>query len=217
MKVKVWFTGAGRSEAARGSMGETPQQAARIDDACAAERHRADSLFPLVYEELRAYAHRLFQRQQAPSRTLQPTAIVHEVFLRLASGSAPADAQQRKLWAGRTHFFATAARAMRMVLLDHVRRQRAAKRGGEGGWERVTLELADSGTSENIVDVLALDEALERLEALDPRQAKIVELRLFGGLTMEEVADAVGMSKRAVELDWRMARAWLEAELRDGH
>ncbi len=141
---------------------------------------------------------------ERPGHTLQPTALVHEAFLRLVgSPGVPA---------GRSDFIALAATAMRRVLVDHARARKAAKRGGDR--RRIALDAAQApGEDPGEVDVLALDESLERLAALDPRQARIVELRFFGGLGVEAVASVLGVSARTVEADWRMARAWLRREL----
>jgi RNA polymerase sigma factor (TIGR02999 family) len=165
-----------------------------------------DELLPLVYDELRRQAAR-FLRAQAPGHTLQPTALVHEVYLRLVD-------QPTVEWEGRTHFFGVAARAMRSVLVDHARARHAAKRGGRA--RAVTLGAAHGiagGTADAEVDVLALDEALTRLAALDPRQTQVVELRYFGGLSIEETAHVLGVSGATVERDWKTARLWLRREL----
>jgi RNA polymerase sigma-70 factor (ECF subfamily) len=162
-------------------------------------------LVPLVYDELRALAHHyLPPKGAAGAATLQPTALVHEAFLRLI-GQDAADYQSR------THFLATAATAMRSVLLDYARARGAAKRGG--GWLRITLDEAAALQAETELDLCALDEALARLAQLKQRAARIVELRFFGGMTVEEVADCLGVSVRTVKGDWRTARAWLRAEL----
>lgn len=166
-------------------------------------------LAPLVYDELRALAHQYFPpKGAAGTATLQPTALVHEAFLRLIGHDA-ADYQSR------THFLATAATAMRSVLVDHARARGAAKRGG--GWCRITLDEAAAFQPENEVDLSALDEALARLARLKQRAARIVELRFFGGMSVEEVADCLGVSARTVKGDWRTARAWLRAELAEAN
>lgn len=157
---------------------------------------------PLVYDELRALARSFFGRQRS-DHTLEPTALVHDAYVRLVH-------QDKVDWNGRAHFFATAARAMRQILVNHAEAKGAQKRGG--GWNRVTLAVADTDT-ERVVDILALEEALTRLEALDSRQARVVELRYFARMTIEETASVVGVSPRTVELDWRMAKAWLAKEL----
>ncbi len=154
--------------------------------------------FREAYAALHELAESHFRRQPA-SHTLQPTALVHEAYLRIAGGAAPKD---------REHLLALASRAMRQILVDHARRKHAAKR--DGGGHRVTLSGLDSGPA--VWDVLELDEAIERLEQLDPRQARIVELRFFGGLTVEQAAAALGVSDRTVYLDWQMAKAWLSRE-----
>ena len=164
---------------------------------------QASSLMPVVYEELRRLAARYMNRER-PGQTIQATALVNEAFLRLAS-------ERPRQFAGRTHFLAIAALSMRQILVQRARSRRALKRGGRP--EQVTLDerlLADSGQS---IDVLALDEALTRLAALDPGQARIVELRYFGGMTVEETADAVGVSPATVKREWAVARAWLKRAL----
>lgn len=167
----------------------------------------AASLLPLVYGELRALAQSHFARQSA-DHTLQATALVHEVYLKLARGS---DAR----WNGRDHFFAVAAQAMRQVLVDHARRKRAEKR--QGGGERVQLDhaatFAASPDAARVCDVLDLEDALERLAALDERKARVVTLRFYGGLTNDAVAEVLGIARATVADDWAFARAWLAKEL----
>ena len=158
---------------------------------------------PQVYDELRRLAAN-YLRQERPGQTLQATALVHEAFLRLSK-------EKNQPWKNRTHFLAIAALSMRQILVQRARARRAAKRGGAP--DRVTLDeglLADEGPS---IDVLALDEALTSLATLDPEQARIVELRYFGGLTIEETAEAVGVSPATVKRQWAMARAWLKRAL----
>ncbi len=161
-------------------------------------------LTAVVYDELRnlaaAYLHR--ERQ---GHSLQPTALVHEAFLKLVDINA-VEAKDQK------HFFALAATMMRRVLVEHARTRNAAKRGG--GQHRITLSGLQAADTD--LEVEALDEALNRLAAFDPRQAKIVELRFFGGLSVDEVADTLHISKRTVEGDWTLARAWLHRELAGG-
>jgi RNA polymerase sigma factor (TIGR02999 family) len=157
----------------------------------------------LVYEPLRALAQSYFRRQPDAS-TLQPTALVHEVYLRMV-GKTEVE------WQDRAHFFAICATAMRGILADHARRRRAAKRGGDR--QRVTLSGAALPEREDVVDLLDLDEALMELAALSERQARIVEYRLFAGMTVPEIAHALGVSKRTVDNDWAMARAWIGARL----
>jgi RNA polymerase sigma factor (TIGR02999 family) len=168
------------------------------------DRRAADELLPLVYDEFRALA-RHYLAQERMNHTLQPTALVHEAYMKLVD-------QTRVDWQGKSHFFAVAAQAMRRILVDHARSRQREKRGG--GRARVVLDEAVALSPQKDEDVLALDEALERLAQLDPRQAKVVELRFFGGLNVEEVAEALGVSKRTVEGDWTFARAWLSRELR---
>lgn len=167
------------------------------------EKPGAAALFPVVYDQLRRLAQGYLR--QAP-HTLQPTALVHEVYLRVSRESAaPTD---------RSHFVAVAATAMRQILTDHARRKYARKRGG--GAARVTLDgsaLADGHGEGRAVDVLAVNDALERLAALSERQARIVELQFFGGLTVDEVAQVLEVSKSLVEKEWRRARAWIQSQL----
>jgi len=163
----------------------------------------ANRLLPIVYDRLRGVARHLISSERA-GHTLQPTALVHEAFLKLVD-------QDRVDWVGKTHFFAIGAQAMRRVLVDHARTRARDKRGG--GAPRLQL-IEDAALSpERDEDVLALEEALLKLEREDARQARIVELRFFGGLTVEEVAEVLGVSKRTVEGDWTMLRAWLRREL----
>lgn len=161
-----------------------------------------ERLFSLVYGELRRLA-AYHMRLQSPEHTLQTTALVHEAYLRLAG-------QKRTSWKNRGHFFAVAAQAMRHILVDHARGRRAAKRGG--GVKPSPLDSV-AAAMEDSVDLLALDDALNKLQRLDPRGASVVELRYFAGLTMAEVALALEVSKATVERDWAAARAWLRREL----
>lgn len=157
-----------------------------------------------VYGELRALADAAF-RVQRPDHTLQPTALVHEAFVKLCGAShAP--------WNDRSHFFALAAKAMRQILVDHARAQAALKRGE--GRPRVTLAEGLVGAGEPDCDLLDLDAALEELARLDERQARVVELRLFAGLAVDEVAGMLAISDATVERDWRTARAWIACRLR---
>jgi RNA polymerase sigma factor (TIGR02999 family) len=166
----------------------------------------AEELMPLVYDELRRLA-RSFMARERRDHTLQPTALVNEAYLRLVD-------QTRVDWRGRTHFRAVGARVMRRILIDHARQHGSAKRGG--GQQRVTLgeSLLRSADPElDLTELLNLNEALGRLRELDDRQAQVVELRFFGGLTTEEVAEELGVSKRTVEGDWTHGRAWLKRAL----
>ncbi len=161
-------------------------------------------LAPLVYEKLRSLAGE-FLRHERAGHTLQPTALVHEAYIKLV-GSAAVDFNNR------AHFFGIAARAMRQVLTDHARGYRAAKRGGAER-KRLTLTGALTPAGLSQVDLLALDEALEKLAVVDPRQTRIVELRFLAGLGIEETGHVLGISAPTVKREWRMARAWLRSEL----
>jgi len=165
-----------------------------------------DRLMPLVYDELRRIAARYISRER-PGQTLQATALVNEAYVRLA-------AESTRAFANRTHFLAIAALSMRQILVQRARARRALKRGGAP--QRTTLDealLADEGRS---IDMLALDEALSQLAKVDAAQAHIVELRYFGGLTVEETAEAVGVSPATVKREWAMARAWLKRAIDAG-
>jgi RNA polymerase sigma factor (TIGR02999 family) len=161
-------------------------------------------LIPLIYSELRRIAGSQMRDERA-GHTLQPTALVHEVYLRMAD-------QTRVHWKSRAHFFAVAAKLMRRFLVDHARERAADKRGGH----QVPLEIENFDAeyvSQRPEEILAIEGALQRLEAFDPRQARIVEMRCFGGLTVDEVAEALLISPRSVKREWSMAKAWLRAEL----
>jgi RNA polymerase sigma factor (TIGR02999 family) len=162
-----------------------------------------DELMPLVYDELRRLA-RGYLRRERPDHTLQPTALVNEAYLRLID-------QSQVSWQNRAHFFGIAARLMRQVLINHAVARRAAKRGGEA--ERVSLGDVDHLAVEQEVDLIALNEALKNLERMDPQQGQIVELRYFSGLTIEEVAEVMGISPATVKREWTTARAWLRRAL----
>ncbi|MCL2641809.1 MAG: sigma-70 family RNA polymerase sigma factor [Phycisphaerales bacterium] len=166
----------------------------------------ANKLLPLVYEEIRAIARHYLAHERA-DHTLQPTALIHEAYMKLVD-------HNRVDWQGRGHFFAVAALAMRRILTDHARKHLSEKRGG--GRTRVELNENVALSPQKNEDVLALDEALEKLAKLSPRQAKVVELRFFAGLSVKEVANILNISKRTVEGDWTFARAWLSRELRSG-
>jgi RNA polymerase sigma factor (TIGR02999 family) len=168
------------------------------------ERSAADRLIPVVYDELRRQAARAMRRE-GREHTLQATALVHEAYMRLVD-------QRRVEWRNRAHFFGIAAEVMRRVLIDHARARLAAKRGGGG--MRITLGDASGISAPDVdADVLALHEALDRLAGFDPDQARLVELRYFGGLTIEETAEALGVSAATVKREWVLARAWLRREL----
>lgn len=163
----------------------------------------APQLMPLVYEELRRLA-RAQMRGERSDHTLQATALVHEAYFRLVN-------QPERTWQNRTHFIRVAAQVMRRMLIDYARARRTAKR--EGGLRRVPLEEPLLLTEEQSAEVLALNEALERLAQFDARQSRVVELRFFGGLTVEETAEALGLSPKTVKRDWSVARAWLYREV----
>lgn len=170
------------------------------------DRVTAEDLMPLVYDELRRLA-RAYMSRETPGHTLQPTALVNEAYLRLVDST-------KISWQGRTHFFAVGARVMRRLLIDHARGRRRQKRGA--AWHRVTFSEMLPHLSQrevNLDQLLAMNEALDRLAELDERQARVVELRFFGGLTVPEVAHLLGVSQRTVEGDWTHARAWLKREL----
>ena len=169
----------------------------------AGEPGALDALLPLVYAELHRQAERALRRE-ATGHTLQPTALVNEAYLRLVD-------QSRVSWQNRAQFFGVAARCMRRILVDHARARGAAKRGGPG--VRAGLDDADAAIDEPASLVAAVHEALERLAVLDPEQARLVELRYFGGLTMEEIADVLKVHVNTVTREWSAARAWLFATL----
>lgn len=162
-----------------------------------------DELMPLVYEELRRQASGYLRRER-PNHTLQTTALIHEAYLKLIG--------QEVSWQNRAHFFAIAAQAMRRILVDHAKTRHREKRGGAA--ENLALEeAAFVGVSEKSVDLVNLDEALNRLAKLDQRQARIVELRYFSGLSIDETAEVIGVSNATVRNDWNMAKAWLKQEI----
>jgi|SRR5271169_6346949 len=173
------------------------------------DQEAAARLMPLVYKELRRLAGGYMKRER-PDHTLQATALVHEAYLKLV--------KQRSVdWQGRSHFFGIAAQLMRRILIDHARSHLRAKRGG--AQQVLPLDEALVFSPGQSADLMRLDEALERLAKLDPRQSKIVELRFFGGLSIEETAEFLGISPKTVKRDWSVAKAWLHGELRqkDGH
>jgi RNA polymerase sigma factor (TIGR02999 family) len=179
-----------------------------LESAGAGEPAAMDQLFSVVYDELQRIAHRQL-RLERTGHTLETSGLVHEAYLKLVG-------LDRIEWRGRSHFFAAAAGAMRRILIDHAESRRALKRGG--GQRRVTLDegslpspaLLDDGSLD---DLLALDQALERLRTLDERQARVVECRFFSGMTIEEMAEALDVSPMTVKRDWTAARAWLNREL----
>ena len=160
-------------------------------------------LLPLVYEELRKLARDRMSRENA-GQTLQATALVHEAYLRLV------DVDEPQRWQGRGHFFAAAAEAMRRILIDNARRRKAHKRGN--GWQRQELEAVAAPEPDD--ELLALDEALQKLSSIEPAKAKLVELRYFAGLTGEQAAEVLGISPTTADRHWAYARAWLQTEIR---
>jgi RNA polymerase sigma-70 factor, ECF subfamily len=170
------------------------------------DEHALDRLAPLVYRDLRRVAARLL-RSERPGHTLQPTALVNEAYLKL-SGQAKAQ------WQNRTHFFAVASRVMRQILVDHARSHQRAKRGGRTAV--LPLEEAMVFVPERSADLLALDQAMNRLDFVDSRKVKVVELRFFGGLSNEEIAEVLQISPNTVMRDWNMAKAWIRREIEGG-
>jgi RNA polymerase sigma-70 factor, ECF subfamily len=168
------------------------------------DREALENLLPVVYDELHRQAIRMFSRERA-GHTLQPTALVNEVYLRLVD-------QREANWQNRAQFFALAAQMMRRILVSHARSRRAAKRGG--GEHLLTLQEGLASAPERDVNLLALDEALSRLEAIDAEKSKMVELRFFSGLSVEETADVMGVSPRTIDRQWQTAKAWLFREIR---
>lgn len=166
-------------------------------------REAVDQVTPLIYGELRRLA-ASYMRRERPGHTVQATELVHEAYLRLVD-------QRAVTWQNRAHFLGVAAQVMRYILLDYAKGHRAAKRGG--GAEKVQLDEALAGAENGVLDILCLDDALTRLAAIDANQAKIVELRFYAGLSVEETAEAMSISTATVKREWRMARAWLQREL----
>jgi len=176
-----------------------------LADLCRGKQNVAPKLVPLVYEELRRLA-RHYMRQERSDHTLQTTALIHEAYLRLVE-------QRDTNWKSRTHFFAMAAQLMRRILIDYARASQTAKRGGNA--ETVSLDEEPMVFSQaRSGELIALDEALTRLAHLSPRQSQIIELRFFGGLSVEETADVMQIAPRTVKRDWSVARAWLHREVR---
>jgi len=163
-----------------------------------------EKLMPLVYSELRRLASNYLRRERG-EHTLQPTALVNEAYLKLVD-------QRNPKWQNRAHFFGIAAQLMRRILVDHARQHQAAKRGGSSQ-KRISLTGAEAFAKQPEVDLLALNEALDELAKMDPQQSRIVELKFFGGLSIEEIAEVLGIGHATVERDWKMARAWLRRQL----
>ena len=164
-----------------------------------------DRLIPLVYDELRRIAHRYVQRER-DGHTLQTSALVNEAYLRLAG-------QHKVSWQNRAHFFAVTAQVMRHILIDHARRRRYAKHGGEA--RQIPIKDASGMSMERAAELIALEEALDELAKLDRRKSSVVELRYFGGLSLEETAEVLGISLMTVRRDWRAAKAWLYRRMKD--
>jgi len=167
------------------------------------DKEAIDQLMPIVYDELRRQAARYLRREQ-PGHTLQTTALIHEAYIRLVD-------QRNVQWQNRAHFFGIAAQLMRRILVDHARTKKRVKRGGSD--VRVSLDDATVAVKGQDLDVVALDEALERLAKIDEQQSRVVELRFFSGLTVEETAAVMRISAATVKRDWSMAKAWLHREL----
>ena len=184
-------------------MAETGEITALLADARQGDRHAVETLVPIVYQELRRLA-QYYMQGERPDHTLQATALVHEAYLKLAGPGA-------QDWRDRAHFFAAAAQVMRNLLVDHARSRRRLKRGG--GCE-VSLEEAVTLAAVENEELLEIDAALARLTKIDARQSRIVELRYFGGLSVEETAAVLDVSERTVRREWQMAKAWLHAEIR---
>ncbi len=163
-----------------------------------------EKLMPLVYSELRRLASNYLRRERA-EHTLQPTALVNEAYLKLVD-------QRNARWQNRAHFFGIAAQLMRRILVDHARQRQAVKRGGVDQ-QRLSITSAEAVVKQPEIDILALNEALDELAEMDPQQSRIVELKFFGGLSIEETAEVLGISHATVERDWKLARAWLRRQL----
>ncbi len=164
-----------------------------------ADKNGLDAMLPLVYDELHRLAVQYLSRED-PGHTLQPTALVHEAYLRLVD-------QRRVDWRNRAQFIGVAAGMMRRILVDHARDRLARKRGS--GAQQVSLSLVEAPSGQPDVELIALEQALEELAAMDPRKARVVELKFFGGLTIEEISEVLGISEATVEREWSFARAWL--------
>ncbi|HTB16636.1 MAG TPA: ECF-type sigma factor [Bryobacteraceae bacterium] len=182
---------------------DTPDPADSLAEAYRLRPETPEELFGLVYNELRQVA-RAYMRRERADHTLQATALVNEAYLRLFHG-------QKFQWQNRKHLFCTVARTMRRVLMDHARKHGAERRGGE--FEKIVLDEQGPAIFRDLPEFLALGEALDRLAQLNPRQAQVVELHSFGGLTDEEAAEVLGIGVKTVQNDWRFAKAWLKTEI----
>jgi RNA polymerase sigma factor (TIGR02999 family) len=169
------------------------------------DQEALNRLMPLVYDELHRLASR-YLRHERVGHTLQTTALVHEAYLKLVD-------QKKANWHNRVQFFAAAAKVMRHVLVDYARSRKAAKRGGD--YCRLSLDEAAISSQDKDADLLVLNEALDNLAAIDPQQSRVVELRVFGGLTVEDTAEALGISARTVKREWSMAKAWLHQQIKN--
>ena len=188
-------------------MSDEPRSVSHVLTAhLAGEPGAADELFELVYEELRQLADRRMQAER-PDHTLEATAVVHEAWLRMVD-------LERMEWRSRTHFYAVAAQAIRRVLIDHARKKHSDKRGGDR--QREPLFELEGWAAQRGIDLIEFDDLLGRLAALHPRKARIVELRFFGGLGLDETAHVLAVSRDTVKRDWRTARAWLNEQLAEG-
>ena len=203
-------TPADKSNHADLSQGEVTQL---LEGLSKGDREVACRIFPLLYDELRRLAGSYFRNQPA-DHTLQPTVLVNEAYLKLIESPNLA-ANDRQ------HFLAIAARAMRQILVDHARGKKREKRGGDGAgnaqqpkkWQRITLSDVSTPTPDHVIDLIALDEALTELAAKDERKARLIELRFFGGLTLEETSEALNIARSTASEEWRFARAWLSTRL----
>ena len=189
---------------------EVPKDVENITDLLVSygrgDKESLDKLMPVVYDELRRQAARYLRREQ-PGHTLQTTALIHEAYVRLVD-------QRNVQWQNRAHFFGIAAQMMRRILVDHARTKKRAKRGGSD--IKVSLDDATVAVKGQDLDVVAVDEALTRLAKIDEQQSRVVELRFFSGLTVEETAEVMGISPATVKRDWSLAKAWLHRELSGG-
>ncbi len=166
-------------------------------------RSALDQLIPLVYQELRKLA-ASYLKDERRNHTLQPTALIHEAYLRMVDQDMPQ-------WQSRAHFYGVAARLMRQILVDHARTKRAAKRGGE--WQEISLDDVPTFSNDNTAGLLKLNEALTKLATFDKRKSQVVEMRAFGGLSVEDTAIALGVSEPTIKRDMRLAQAWIRREL----
>jgi RNA polymerase sigma-70 factor (ECF subfamily) len=188
-------------------MGDPHEVTLLLSALSSGDEQAGEKLIPLVYDELRRLA-RSYMRRERTDHTLQATALVHEAYLKLVE-------QRSTNWQSRAHFFGVAAQVMRRILIDHARGHLRQKRGGE--YEKVVLDEGLIFSPEQSAELLAVDEALKRLARRDERQARVVELRFFGGLSVEEAAAVLGISPKTVKRDWSVAKAWLYAELKEHH